>query len=122
MNPKLTNNINKTDSSVACQEIEACVYDHRFKIHHCPRAFSQKNECVYCLCGRCHTEDSSDDTKGRSHKKQQKSSIDVGKGCQHDLADLKLEDNELMLAWKSLAQKGKTIPEKCSKCGKFLLM
>ncbi len=44
-------------------------------------------------------------------KKRQKSHVDVGKRCHHDLFDLKLEDAKSMLAQKSHSQKGKTIPE-----------
>ena len=89
------------------------MYDHGFRIHHCPLAFNGDDECVYCLCDRCHIKET---PTARSRKKHQKSPDDVVKGCKHDLFDLKLEDNESMLVRKNRAQQCKKMPGKCSKC------
>ena len=105
---------NKTDSDSAGVEKEACVYGSGFKIHHCPRAFNGDYDCVHCWCDQCYNMEIPSTRAGRSKKRQKTD------GCQHERHDLKLEENEMMLARKNNAQKGKKIPERCSKCQKLL--
>ena len=112
---------NKTDLDAAGEEDnDACVYDHGFRIYHCPLAFYGDEECVYCLCDRCYNKFTGTATKVIGCKKRKKTSDDKRKVCKHDLFELKLEDTESMIARKNRAQEGKKIPAKCSKCQKLL--
>ncbi len=77
------------------------MYDHGFRIHHCPLAFNGDDECVYCLCDRCYIKVSGTATTVMRRKKRKKTSDDKRKVCKHDLFDLKLEDTESMLARKN---------------------
>ena len=111
---------NKTDSDAAPEEDNGfCVYEHGFKIYHCALAFYDHEDCVYCLCNGCYNDLTSIGTakKLTGRSKRQKTSKKV---CDHDLHQLKMEDNDKQLARKSPAQQGKNIPKKCENCRKLL--
>ncbi len=86
---------------MAGEDNETCVYGHGFRIHHCPLAFDEDFECVYCLCDRCHIKVSVTATMVMRRKKRKKTSDDKRKVYKHDLFDLKLEDTESMLTRKN---------------------
>ena len=94
------------------------MYEHGFRIYHCPLAFYGDEECVYCLCNRCYNNLTSGTAKKLTGRNKRKKSSN--KVCNHDLFQLKMEDNDKQIARKNPAQQGKKIPEKCNKCQKLL--
>ncbi len=96
------------------------MYDHVFRLYHCPLLLYGDEEYVYCLCDRCYIKFIGTATKVIRHEKHKKTSDDKQKVCKHDLLELKLEDTESMIARKNRAQRGKKIPAKCIKYQKLL--
>ncbi len=104
----------------AGEDNEACVYDHGFKVYHCPLAFDGDFEYVYGLYDRCHIKFTATAKKVVGRNNRKKTYDDKQKVYKHDLLELKLVNTERMITRKNQVQRDKKIPAKYIKYQKQL--